>query len=159
MASSLQLEDIGTSSPDIASPVSKPKRKDFKPSFVLPSLDDEECSQSDDRPQPNNQADQSGAQNSNQMPSNVGSEESLPQNIEKRRGRRKSDTAIAKENKPSTSLPTDSQHIAHKSSLNSISLSATRNNFAAENDDDVIQPELHTSSGITVGTAVNSGNL
>ena len=158
VASSLQLEDMGTFSPHTASPLSQPKRKDFKPSFVLPSLDDDECSQSDDRSQPNNQADQSCAQTSNEISSNIRSEDSLSQNIEKQRGRRKSNTAISKENKPSTGLTTDSQHIAHKSSLKSIPLSATRNNFVAE-DDDVIQPELHTSSGKTINTAGNSGNF
>ena len=158
VASSLQLEDTGTFSPDTASPLLQPKRKDFKPSFVLPSLDDDDCSQSDDRSQPNIQADESCAQNSNEISSNIGSEDSLSQNIEKQRGRRKSNTAIAKENKPSTGLPTDSQHIAQKSSLKSIPLSAIRNNFVAE-DDDVIQPELHTSSGKTVNTAGNSGNF
>ena len=158
VASSLQLEGMGISSPDAASPLSQPKRKDFKPSFVLPSLDDDECSQSDDTSQPNIQADESCAQNSNEISSNIRSEDSLSQRIEKRRGRRKSDTAIAKENKPSTCLPTDSQHIAHKSSLKSIPLSATRDNFVAE-DDDVIQPELDTSSGKTISTAGNSGNF
>ena len=154
VASSLQLEDMGTFSPDTASPLSQPKRKDFKPSFVLPSLDDDECSQSDDRSQPDNEADQSCAQTSNEISSNIRSEDSLSQKFEKQRGRRKSNTAIAKENKPSTGLPTDSQHIAHKSSLKSIPLSATRNNFVAE-DDGVIQPELHTSSGKTINTGNN----
>ena len=152
VASSLELDNMGTSSTDIASSLSQPKRKEFKSSFVLPSLDDDDCTQSDDGSQHNNHADESIAQSIRF--SSIRSKDSLSLNVEKRSWRRKSETTIAKENKPSTGLSVESQHLVNKSSLKSIPLSATRNNFVSEGDD-VVLSELHT----TVNTAGNSGNF